>query len=74
MRKIYLEPRKRFDSCLVRECEQFSVYSVNRILEALVEEWGVVFNEEIRLEALDYFYYNVESLQVTGGIVFDYDA
>lgn len=76
MSKIYLEPRKDFDACIVSETNKSCTYSVHEILAMLAEQFSStepdIPEEDFLCMALEWFEYNIEPLQHHYAIEFDF--
>lgn len=78
LQKIYLEPRKDFDACIISETDEFCTYSVQEMLAILAEQFGStepsMEEEDLLFMALEWFEYNIEPLQHHYAIKFDFIA
>ena len=72
--KIYLEPRDKFDTCIVRESPECVTYSVQKIINMLGNEYkeeSSTLGDDYFFMALEYYEYNIEPLQHLYNIEFD---
>lgn len=78
LEKIYLEPRKDFDSCITSETDEFCTYSVQEMLAMLAQQFAStepnMEEEDLLFMALEWFEYNIEPLQHHYAIKFDFIA
>lgn len=76
--KIYLEPRKDFDACIISETDEACTYSVQEILAMLAQQFSSteknMEEEDLLFMALEWFEYNIEPLQHHYAIKFDFIA
>ena len=76
--KIYLEPRKDFDHCIISETDEKCTYSVHEMLAMLAEQFALTEinteEEDLLFMALEWFEYNIEPLQHHYAIEFDFIA
>lgn len=75
-KKVYLQPREFYDSCIVRETPVAPTYSVQLIINKLASSFAKDddYNsdeETYAFEALEYYEFNIEPLSLTYRIFFD---
>ena len=74
--KIYLEPRKDFDACIISETDEACTYSVQEMLAMLAQQFSSnepnMTEEDLLFMALEWFEYNIEPLQHFYNIEFNF--
>ena len=77
--KIYLEPRDLFDSAIVEDTKEKTLYCYSRIMDLLLSDTSLydellLLHKEERAEIIDeYYWYNIEPLKKCYNIDFTYE-
>lgn len=62
---LFLEPRPLYDSAILRCNSGVLVYSADKIIQLLIEDWSGqslgLDQETLEQDAMDYYYFNIEA-------------